>query len=129
MKRLALWLFVALALVGGPSCSDSAGPVAGLLTVSLDTPNPGADGAMLLTVTGPEALTSATAPSGLRVFAQPLGTATRFAVTGTLTNGAVLTIGVANRSKAAQYVATIQSVATPAFQLRALAGYSLTVAP
>jgi hypothetical protein len=123
------WLLVALALVGAGSCSNNSGPVAGQLTVSLTTPNPGGDGAVLFSVTGPDALTSATAPAGLRVFAQPLGTVTRFAVTGTLTNGAVLTIGVANTSKAAQYAATIQSVAAPDFQLRALSGYSLTVAP
>ncbi len=129
MKRLTGWLLVTLALAGAGSCSDSSGPVAGELTVSLQTPNPGGDGAILFTVTGPDVLTSATVSPGLRLFAQPLGAVTRFAVTGTLTNGAVLTIGVPNRSKAAQYATTVQSVAAPDFQLRALSGYSLTVAP
>ncbi|HET7296981.1 MAG TPA: hypothetical protein VFI66_07545 [Gemmatimonadales bacterium] len=128
MKRLAACLLAGLALAGAGSCSDSSGPVAGDLTVSLTTPNPGADAALLLTVSGPQALTSVTAPAGVRVFAQPLGTVTRFALTGTLTNGAVLTIGVTNVAQVAQYTATIQGVAAPDFQLRSLSGYSLTVA-
>ncbi len=101
--------------------------MAGLLTVSLATPNAGADGAILFNVSGPHALTSVTAGPGLRVFAQPLSTSTRVAVTGTLTNGAVVTIGVADTRTVAQYTATVQAVAAPDFQLRSLTGYSLTV--
>jgi len=101
--------------------------VAGVLTVSLATPNAGADGAILFSVSGPQALSSVTAGPGLRVFAQPLSTLTRFAVTGTLTNGAVVTIGVVDTRNVAQYRATVQAVAALDFQLRSLAGYSLTV--
>ena len=131
MTRFRGWLLVALALGGGAgSCSDGGtGPVAGVLTVSLATPNAGADGAILFRVFGPQALTSVTAGSGLRVFAQSLSTSTRFAVTGTLTNGALLTIGVADTRNAAQYSAIVQGVAAPDFQLRPLSGYSLTVSP
>jgi len=128
MKRLGRWLLVALVLGGGAgSCSESSGPVAGLLTVSLATPNAGADGAILFNVSGPQALTSVTARPGLRVFSQPLSTSTRVAVTGTLTSGAVVTIGVADTRNVAQYTATVQVVAAPDFQLRSLTGYSLTV--
>jgi len=127
MKRLAGWLLVALALGGGAGSCSSTGPVAGLLTVSLATPNAAADGAILFTVSGPQALTSVTAGPGLRVFAQPLSTSTRFAVTGAVTNGALVTIGVADTRTVAQYTATVQSVAAPDFQLRSPTGYSLTV--
>ena len=128
MKRLGGWLLVALVLGGGAgSCSESSGPVAGLLTVSLATPNAGADGAILFNVSGPQPLTSVTARPGLRVFSQPLSTSTRVAVTGTLTSGAVVTIGVADTRNVAQYTATVQVVAAPDFQLRSLTGYSLTV--
>ncbi|HYU37199.1 MAG TPA: hypothetical protein VEL29_04630 [Gemmatimonadales bacterium] len=127
MKRFAGWLLVALALGSGAGSCSSIGPVAGLLTVSLATPNAGADGAILFNVSGPQALTSVTARPGLRVFAQPLSTSTRVAVTGTLTNGAVVTIGVADTRTVAQYTATVQAVAAPDFQLRSLTGYSLTV--
>jgi hypothetical protein len=132
MTRRGGWLLVALALAGGAgSCSGDGGtgPVAGVLTVSLATPNAGADGAILFSVSGPQPLTSVTAGPGFRIFAQPLSTFTRFAVTGTLTNGAVVTIGVADTRKAAQYVATVRAVAASDFQLRLLTGYSLTVSP
>ncbi len=129
MTRLAGRVLVALALLGAGSCgSGTTGPVAGQLTVSLVTPNPNADGAILLSVTGPVALTSATAATGLRVFGQPLATTTRFAVTGTLTTGAVLSIGVADVNQVAQYKASVQAVAAADFSLRSLSGYSLTVA-
>jgi len=129
MKRFAGWLLVGLALGGAGSCSESSGPVAGVLTVSLATPTGGANGAILFSVSGPQALTSVTAAPGLRVFAQPLSTLTRVAVTGTLTSGAVVTIGVADTRNVAQYAATVQAVAAPDFQLRSLTGYSLTVSP
>jgi hypothetical protein len=129
MKQVTAWLLVALLLGGSGSCSEAVRPVAGVLTLSLTTPNPSADAAILLTVTGPSALTSAAVPSAsnLELFAQPLSTTTRFALTGTLTNGAILTIGVADARQAPQYTATIQSVAAVDFQLRAVTGYSITV--
>jgi hypothetical protein len=128
MSRLG-WILVVLALAGAGSCgSEATGPVAGVLTVSLATPNAGGDGAILFTVTGPDALTSAVAPTGLRVFSQPLAATTRFAVTGTLSNGAVLTIGVPDVSKVAQYQVTVQAVAAQDFSLRLSSAYRLTVA-
>ena len=130
MKRLTRWGLLTLALAGVAGCSSDQGPVAGELTVSLATPNSGGDGAILFVVTGPAALTSATLPTGAsqRLFGQPLGAVTRFAITGTLSNGAILTIGVADVNRVAQYIATVQAVAAPDFQLRALSGYALTVA-
>lgn len=129
MNRVAAGILAAFLLAGVLSCSSGTGPVAGMLTVSLHTPNPGADGAILLTVTGPQALTSVTAGAGLRAFAQPLSTVTKIALTGPLTGGAIVSIGVADVAKAAQYHASVQQVAASAdFQLRSLAGYSLTVA-
>ncbi len=128
MRRVADWLAVVLALGGVGSCLDSSGPVAGVLTVSLASPNPGGDGAILLTVTGPAALTSVSAEPGLRVFSDTLRAISHFAVTGPLASGAILTIGVADVKRAPQYVATIQSVAANDFNLRPLNGYSLTVA-
>ncbi len=132
MTRRGGWLLVALALAGGAgSCSSDGGtgPVAGVLTVALATPNPGGDGAILFRLSGPQVLTSVTAGPGLRVFSQALSLSTRVAVTGTLTNGAVVMIGVADTRKAAQYTATVQAVAAQDFQPRPLTGYSLTVSP
>ena len=127
MKRFLLALMIGLA----SACERSTAPVAGLLNVGLTTPNSGGDAAILVGITGPAALTSVSAPTGLRLFTQPLslGTTNRFALTGTIRAGTILTIGVADVGKASAYVATVQQVATPAYQLRALTGYSVKVAP
>jgi len=130
--RRAWWLMCGVALaagVTGVSCGDgTTGPVAGTLTVRLSTPSAGPDGAIMLTIVGPVAITSAEAPSGLRVFHNGFGTnATSVAVTGTLPTGPILTIGVTDISQAAQYTAVIQQVAAADHQLRALAGYALTI--
>lgn len=132
MKRFWGLTLLAAALAGGISCGGndgmSSGP--GTLRVRLTSPNSGLDSAIVFTVTGPAALTSATAGTGLRVFAQPLGgTTTRFALTGLLTNGAtILTIGVADVGSFSQYTGTIQGVAQPNYNLRTLpGGYALAI--
>ena len=131
MKRIvSMAALLALATVGLSCGKDSTGPVAGVLKVRLTTLNSGADSAIVFTVTGPAALTSATAGTGMRLFAQPLGgTTTKFALTGQLTQSAViLTIGVANVNAVGQYSATIQGVAQANYQLRVLpGGYLLNV--
>jgi len=129
MKRWRALVLLAVALGAAQSCEDGTGLAAGVLPVRLATPNPGSDKAILVTITGPTALTSASAGPGLRLFSQGLGTTTRFALTGTLTNGTILTIGVADVRRADDYVLTIDDVAAVDFQLRSLAGYSLTVVP
>jgi len=128
MRRIFKALAVTLAVVGAGSCGDGIGPVAGVLSVSLATPNAGADGAILLTVSGP-AVTSVSAEPGLRVFSGTLGITSNVAVTGPLANGVILRIGVPDTRRASQYVATILSVAANDYSLRALSGYKLTVAP
>src|SRR2546430_16940917 len=89
MKRLRRWVVVALALGGAGSCSSDAGtgPVAGVLTVSLTTPNAGSDGAVQFRVTGPLAPLSITAAPGVRGFSPPPTLRTRLAVTRTVTHG------------------------------------------
>lgn len=132
MKRLMGMALLAGILAVGVSCGGD-GPTAsgpGTLKVRLTSPNSGADSAIVLTITGPAALTSATAGTGLRLFQQPLGgTTTRFALTGLLTNGAtILTIGVADIGALSQYGGTINGVATPAFAIRGLpGGYALGI--
>ncbi len=128
MKRAGRILLLAVLVAGVATCGKSStGPTAGTVKVQLTTPNTG-DGAIVLSVTGPAALTSATAGGGVRVFAQPLGTTTKFALTGTLTTGVtILTVGITDVSQAGSYSATVLQVAASTFQLRNLAGYSLTV--
>ncbi len=127
MSRIRLLLLLALVLGAAQSCEEGTGPVAGVVNVNLTTPNSGADGAIFLTVTGPAVLTSATAGPGLRLFSQPFSTTNHFALTGTLTTGTILQIGVADVGKASSYVATIRDVAASNHQLRPVGGYLLTV--
>ena len=132
MKRFIGVVAIAVVTLAGLSCGGGgpSGPVAGNLNVRLVSPNSGADSAIVITVTGPAALTSATAGTGLRLFQQPLGTTTtRFALVGQLNNAAtILTIGVANVNAVSQYTATVDAVARPNYQLRTLpGGYGLAV--
>ena len=131
MKRLFGFGVLAALMMAGLSCGGTTTPSGpGLLKVRLTSPNSGLDSAIVLTINGPAALTSATAGTGLRLFQQPLGgTTTRFALTGLLTNGAtILTIGVPDLGAVSQYSGSVDGVAMPNFQLRALpGGYALAV--
>ena len=131
MKRLLAGAALAAIVLVVVTCGDDGpiGPVAGTLSVRLTSPNTGADQAILLTVTGPTSLTSATAGSGLRLFQPPLGgLETRFALVGRVSTGVtILTIGVEDVGRVSEYSATIEGVARADYQLRNLAGYELTV--
>src|SRR2546428_13964521 len=134
MKRRGLPGFALLAtlLVAALSCGgDSTAPSGpGQLKVRLTSPNSGLDSAIVLTITGPAALTSATAGTGLRLFPQALGgTSTRFALIGQLNTGAtILTIGVQDLGSLSQYSGAIARAATPSYALRILPrGYALAL--
>ena len=135
MRRLLWNAFVAATVAGAATCGESTvldvvKGVPGELTLSLVTPNSGADGAILVVVKGPAAVTSASLPSGsgLRLFAGPLGAdSAKFALTGTLANGAILVVRVADVNRVASYNAFIRQVAANDYTLRSLAGYGITV--
>jgi len=132
MKRLFSAALLAGVLTVGLSCGGkeptATGP--GELKVRLTSPNSGLDSAIVFTITGPAALTSAVPGAGLRLFQQPLGgTTTRFALIGQLTTGAtILTIGVPDLGELSQYNGTITGVAMPNYSLRVLpGGYALAL--
>ena len=130
MKRLGGVALLATAIVFGLSCGGDptmSGP--GTLKVRLTSPNSGLDSAIVFTITGPAALTSAAAGAGLRLFQQPLGgTSTKFALIGRLNTGTtILTIGVQDISALSQYTGTINGVAQPNYQLRSLGSYALAL--
>jgi hypothetical protein len=138
MRRL-LWIgFLAATVTMTATCGESkvldiVRGVPGELTLSLVTPNGGADGAILLVVKGPAPITSASVPSGsgLRLFAGPLGAdSAKFAITaitGSVVNGAIVVLGVADVNRVASYNAFIRQVAANDYTLRSLAGYGITV--
>ena len=131
MSRLVGTAALFAAAIIGLSCGDTMASMPGELKVRLTTPNSGADSAIVFAITGPPGavLSSATAGAGLQLFHQPLtGSTTRFAVIGRLTQGAVLlTIGVPVVSEVSRYSGTIEGVAQPNYQLRALPGYALAI--
>jgi len=132
MKRLFSMALLAGVLAVGLSCGGKDMTVSGPgdLKVRLVSPNSGLDSAIVFTITGPAALTSATPGTGLRLFQQTLGgTSTRFALIGQLNNGAtILTIGVQDLGALSQYTGAITGVATPSYALRILpGGYALAL--
>jgi hypothetical protein len=128
-RRRGGWIIAVAFTVLAGCGKDTSGPVAGPLHVKLTSPNSGQDSAMVLTVRGPSALTSAVAAPGLRVFSQTLGPTTKVAIVGRLNGGAVLlTIGVSDVGQVGRYSAVIDAVARPDYQLRSsLSGYALSV--
>jgi hypothetical protein len=131
MKRILGTAVLVSVLAAGLSCKDSVSTGPGTLHVRLTQPsqNSGLDTAIVFTITGPAALTSVSAPAGMRLFAQSLeGTTTRFALIGRLTGGAtILNIGVVDVAATSQYSGSVEGVARPNYQLRPLGGYALAV--
>ena len=132
MKRLLGAALLAGVIAVGLSCGGDSTRVSGPgeLKVRLTSPNSGLDSAIVFTITGPAALTSAVPGAGLRLFQQPLGaTSTRFALIGQLTTGAtILTIGIKDLGELSQYSGTITGVAMPNYTLRILpGGYALAL--
>jgi hypothetical protein len=125
LRRTAL-----AAVFGALACSGSTGPVAGTLKVTLSSPNSGADGAAIVVLTMPTPPGAVAGGAGLTLWGGPVTTTTaKVVLTGTLSNGTVLTLDVDDVNQASQYHATLQQVATatPPYGLRALTGYSLMV--
>jgi hypothetical protein len=132
MKRLISAAVLAGVIAVGLSCGGKEPTVSGPgeLKVRLTSPNSGLDSAIVFTISGPAALTSAVAAPGLRLFQQSLGgTSTRFALIGQLTTGVtILTIGVQDLGELSQYTGTITGVAVPNYSLRVLpGGYALAL--
>jgi len=132
MKRFSTAVLLAGLIGVGLSCGGDGPTMSGPgdLKVRLTSPNSGLDTAIVFTITGPAALTTAVAAPGLRLFQQPLGgTSTRFALIGKLDNNAtILTIGVQDLGALSQYHGSITGVAVPSYALRVLpGGYALAV--
>ena len=132
MKRFVAAALLAGLFAVGVSCGGDSTKVSGPgeLKVRLTSPNSGLDSAIVFTITGPAALTSAVPGAGLRLFQQPFGgTSTRFALIGQLTTGTtILTVGIKDLGELSQYSGTITGVAMPNYTLRILpGGYALAL--
>ena len=122
-------VLVALALAIAVACSDSTGPVAGSLTVSLTTPNSGLDEGVLLVLSAPAPPTAMQAAGALALWrSTPASTVDTLALTGTLASGPLVTLAVSDVNQLSHYHAQLLQVAAAGTHtLRALTGYSVTV--
>jgi hypothetical protein len=129
MTRLGR-LAAALAIWAGAACGDHpAGPVPGTLSVRLQNPNDGLDGAIMFTLTGPAVPVSPSAAAGDTVWGGPFtGSTNQFILTGNIRTGVILTFQVPDVNAASGYaVGVSQAAASSDYALRALTGYSATV--
>lgn len=127
--RSLLMTALGLVLAATVACgSDSTtGPTAGTLTVSLTTPNAD-DGAMLLTVSGPDMTQIAVEDTSLYVRYAQDGTTITVVLVGDLRAGSLVTFHVPDVDAVSSYSATITQVADRNNVLRgSLTGYALTV--
>jgi hypothetical protein len=123
-------MLLAAALLSACDAGEPAAALPGELVVTLATPHP-ADGALLIAISGPDAVSSVQpAAAGAVVRARTQGTTTNVAVFGALADGPLLRISVPDVRQAKRYTATVREAADPENAVRpSLAGYALTVSP
>jgi hypothetical protein len=123
-------LVAAAAICVGAACGDHpAGPVPGTLSVRLQNPNDGLDGAILFTLTGPTPPANPSAAAGDTLWGGPFtGPTNQFVLTGNIRTGVMLTFQVPDVNAASGYaVGVSQAAASSNDGLRDLTGYTVTV--
>ncbi len=109
--------------------TSSGGPRPATLTVRLESPRAD-DHALVLSLSGPEAISAVQAASGeYVVFARAAGTAARVAVFGNVKPGDVLRFTVPDGRRASEFTATVVEVIDGADAVAGQSGYRLTVLP
>ena len=125
MTRLSSRLALA-AVVAMLACSKSpTGPQAGTLSIQLQSPNSGLDGAMIFTLTGPNPVTNVVAAAGDTLWSTDFsGNTSRVLLTGSIRSGVILTFDVPDVNVPDQYNVTINQVASSSdYSLRSLVSY------
>ena len=126
MKRISSQLVLAAALAM-LACSKGTptGPQPGTLSVQLQTPNSGADGAMLFTLSGPTTVTNVRASTGDTLWTTDFSaTTTKVVLTGSIGSGVILRFDVPDVNQYGQYLASISQVAKSSdYSMRSLTNY------
>jgi hypothetical protein len=127
--RLAALLVAGALLSSCGGSSEPTGPTAGVLSLTLNTPNTG-DGAILFRVNGGQvdsiAGSAMVADGSYNLFPANL---TRVVIAGPITDGAIAYLFVPDIDKVANYTVTIEQVVVDAtYAQRSTAGYSMAVA-
>jgi hypothetical protein len=129
MIRASRWIAL-VSIWGAAACANQAtGPQPGTLSVKLQNPNDGADGAIVLTLTGPVAPSNVVAAPGDTLWGGPFtGTTNKIVLTGNIRTGAILTFSVPDVKATTQWVVGVNQVAASSgYALRALSNYALGV--
>jgi hypothetical protein len=127
--RRFLWASLLL-VCAFPACEQQpTAPQPGTLSVRLQNPNDGLDGAIMLTLSGPAAVSSVAAASGDTLWGGPYtSTSSRMVITGAVRSGVILTFSVPDVNAATQYTATVnQAAGSSDYTLRSVTSYTLTI--
>jgi hypothetical protein len=130
MTRLRKVLLCAALLAAAECGKNATGPTAGTLFIKLvNRPANPADGAILLTLSGPGAPGNLTAAAGDTVWGGPFNsTVSKIVITGNITTGTLASFDVGDVALVGQYVATITQIASSSdYTLRTTSGYNLNV--
>jgi len=117
---------VLAAVVAMLACSQSpTGPQAGTLTIQLQSPNSGLDGAILFTLTGPNPVANVVAGAGDTLWSTDFsGNTSKVLLTGAIKSGVILSFDVPDVNVPDQYTVTINQVASSSdYSLRSLVSY------
>lgn len=122
LGRLALAAAVAMV-----ACSNSPiGPQPGTLFVKLQSPNSGADGAILFTLSGPTPVTNVqVGAAGDTLWSTDFsGTTTKVVLTGAIASGVILRFDVPDVNQFGQYLVSVNQAASSSdYALRDLTNY------
>jgi len=108
------------------ACSKSpTGPQPGTLSIKLQSPNSGADGAILFTLSSPVPVTNVQASAGDTLWSTDFsGTSTKIVLTGAISSGVILRFDVPDVNQFDQYIVSVNQVASSAdYSLRSLTNY------
>ena len=127
--RVALrWAFVLALGAGISTCKDGTDPARpGPLSLTLATPNSD-DGGVLFTISGGP-IDSVRAPGFTLLQRTESGTQRRVVVAGTVNAGKIAEVWVPDTRSASQYSASVVEAASRTYAQRAVAGYSIAIAP
>ena len=105
------------------ACSKSpTGPQPGTIFVKLQSPNSGADGAIMFTLSGPTTVTNARASAADTLWTTDFSnTTTKVVLTGAISSGVILSVDVPDVNQFDQYVVSGNQVASSSeYSLRSL---------
>jgi hypothetical protein len=125
MSRRLQGIALAVAMVVWACSHSPTGPQAGTLFIKLQSPNSGADGAILVTLSSPALVTNVAATGGDTLWTTDYSTTnSRLLLTGPISSGVIAKFDVEDVNLAGEYLVTINQVASSSdYSLRSLSQY------